>query len=139
MESIKEGFSAFFLGFVTLFLASLGIWMLGLIVMLFRELFSARVFVIQDYLRRLWKLFVFSFEGIAYLSIVVAPLLLFVVDSYTLNIVMTWIAGIILSILYVYIRRQRGTLPNWREEIDKLVKKVGGGSSSRRDRHRNHR
>jgi hypothetical protein len=113
--------------------------MLGLIVMLFRELFSARVFVIQDYLRRLWKLFVFSFEGIAYLSIVVAPLLLFVVDSYTLNIVMTWIAGIILSILYVYIRRQRGTLPNWREEIDKLVKKVGGGSSSRRDRHRNHR
>ncbi len=138
MESIKEGFSALFLGFITLFLISLGIWMLGIIVMLFRELFSARVFVIQDYLRRLWKLFVFSFEGIAYLSIVVSPLLLFVVENHTLNIVMTWIAGIVLSILYIYIRRQRGTLPNWREEIDKLVRKVGG-SSSKRGRHRNHR
>ncbi|SFJ00692.1 hypothetical protein [Thermoflavimicrobium dichotomicum] len=124
MEAIKEGLSAFILGFFRLFIVSLAIWMAGLLFLLFRELFSARVFQFQEYLRKLWKLFLFAFEGVAYGAVVITPLLIYLAEK-KLNYIMVWVAAIILSVIYIYIRRQTGTLFSWKDEIRKLSEKMG--------------
>ncbi|RAL25739.1 hypothetical protein [Thermoflavimicrobium daqui] len=133
MEALKEGFSAFILGFFRLIMVSLGIWMAGLLLLLFRELFSARQFQFQDYLKKLWKLLIFAFEGVAYGGIIIAPIILFFIDSgKKLDYIMVWIDAVILSAIYFYVRKQTGTLSNWRNDFQSLFKKV----NHRRDQDR---
>lgn len=111
MEAIQEGFSAFISGFARLFFASLIVWMGGLIVLLFREMFSSGEFALRDYLNKVWKMFRLSFEIVAYGAVIVGPILVFrAEEDLKLNYIMMTVAAVILSVIYLYIRKQAGAL-----------------------------
>jgi hypothetical protein len=107
VEGLQEGFSAFIMGFFRIFVVSVIIWMIGLIVLLFREMFSAHDFNIREYLYKVWKMLLASFEWTAYVAVVVAPIIMIVSKNY-LTYGMVTLAAIILSVIYLYIRKQTG-------------------------------
>ncbi|MBA4492973.1 hypothetical protein ACFO25_08210 [Paenactinomyces guangxiensis] len=108
MEAIQEGFSAFIGGFARIFFISLILWMIGLLVLLFREMFSPGEFVIREYFKKVWKMLLFSFEIAAYGAVVVGPILMFTTEDQFLVYIMVTIDAVILSAIYLYVRKQTG-------------------------------
>lgn len=94
-------------GFARIFIFSFVVWMIGLIVLLFRELFNNEEFQFQKYLQKIWKVFLFAFEWSAYGGILVGPLLMISSKSY-LTYGMVTIDSILLSLLYYNLRRRIG-------------------------------
>lgn len=107
MEGLQEGFSAFISGFARIFFVSIVIWMIGLVVILFKEMFRAGDFHLRDYLHRVWKILLASFEFTAYGAVVVGPILMMRAEEEgRLTYSMLTVAAVILSIIYLYIRKQ---------------------------------
>jgi hypothetical protein len=107
VESIQEGFSAFVMGFARLFLISLFIWMFGLVVLLFREMFSGRELVLRQYLQKVWRLLLTSFEWVSYAGVIGGPVLLLFSEE-KLTYVMLTVAAVIMSGVWLAIRKQTG-------------------------------
>jgi hypothetical protein len=105
VETIQEGISQFVSGFASLFVLSLGIWMFGLIVLLFREMFRSNELVLREYLQKVWKLLLLSFEIVAYGGVVV-ELFLILYSKDKVSHVFTLLDALILSVVYLSIRRQ---------------------------------
>jgi hypothetical protein len=109
VEALQEGFSAFISGFARVFLVSIVIWMIGLVVILFKEMFHSRELNLRDYLQKVWKMLLASFEFTAYGAVVVGPILfLRAEEEERLTYGMLTVAAVILSIIYLYIRKQTG-------------------------------
>jgi hypothetical protein len=105
VEWFQDFFSAFIGGFARIFISSFIIWMVGLIVLLFRELFSSEDFSFQKYLRKIWKVLLFSFEWCAYGAIVVGLILMYSADKY-LTYLMVSVDAVILVLIYFNLRRR---------------------------------
>ncbi|MFC7441365.1 hypothetical protein [Laceyella putida] len=109
MEGLQEGFSAFISGFARIFLVSIIIWMVGLVVILFREMFQAGEFHLRDYLHKVWKMLLTSFEFTAYGAVIVGPIMMMRAEEEgRLTYSMLTVAAVILSVIYLYIRKQTG-------------------------------
>jgi hypothetical protein len=107
VEGFQDGFMTFIMGFSHVFMVSVIVWMIGLLVLLFKEMFNTAYFNIRDYLYKVWKMLLLSFEWTAYIGVVVAPLIMLFTKDYAKYGMMT-IASIILSVVYLYIRKQTG-------------------------------
>lgn len=105
IDWIGEAFKAFIGGFARLFLASLLLWMVSLVFLLFRELFRPGDLNFKEYFKDVWKFFKLSFEVVAYGALVIAPILIFRSDD-TMTYGMVWVASMILSFVFLYIRKQ---------------------------------
>lgn len=105
MEWLQDFFTAFIGGFARIFITSFILWMVGLIVLLFRELFSSDEFSFQKYLRKIWKVLLFSFELSAYGGIVVGLILAFTSEQ-ILTYSLVTVDAIILSLIYFNLRRR---------------------------------
>jgi hypothetical protein len=105
MEVIGEGFSAFIGGFASLFLISLIIWMVLLFVLLFRELFTPGDIDFKVYFTKVWKMLKLSFEVVAYGAVILAPILIYNSED-KLTYSMVWVASILLTFLFLYLRKQ---------------------------------
>lgn len=115
MDVIGEGFSAFIGGFAWLFLISLSIWMVSLLVILFREFFAPGDLDFRDYFQKVWKALKLSFEWVAYGAVFITPIILYKSEE-TLKYSMIWIASILLSSLFLYLRKQhRSNAPKERK------------------------
>ena len=77
IDWIGEAFKAFIGGFARLFLTSLLLWMISLVFLLFRELFTPGDLDFKDYFLKVWKFFKLSFEVVAYGALIVAPILIY--------------------------------------------------------------
>lgn len=104
---MEEVFTNFIGGFARIFFVSFIVWMIGLVVLLFRELFNQNDFSFKDYLYKVWKLFILSFEFCGYGGIIVGAILLIITEDYLVYSMVT-IAATILSIIYFTIRRRTG-------------------------------
>lgn len=107
MESFQEGFSSFITGFSIVLLVAVVVWMIGLVVLLFRELFSPSRLDIRDYLHKVWRMLIVSVECTIYGAVIIAPILMFVTKEY-MNYGMITIAAVILAVISLYIRSQTG-------------------------------
>lgn len=105
IDWIGEAFKAFIGGFARLFLTSLLIWMISLVFLLFRELFTPGDLDFKEYFLKVWKFFKLSFEVVAYGALIVAPILIYT-SKETLVYSMVWVASFLLSFLFLYIRKQ---------------------------------
>jgi len=99
--------SALFGGFVRIFLVSLILWMLGLLVLLFREIFNAGQFDIRDYFYKVWRLSLLIFEVVGYGAVIVGPIMMFRTEEYLTYGMMT-LDAVLLSLVYLYLRRSTG-------------------------------
>lgn len=111
IDWIGEAFKAFIGGFARLFLTSLLIWMISLVFLLFRELFTPGDLNFKEYFLKVWKFFKLSFEVVAYGALVVAPILIYLSEE-TLIYSMVWVASFILSFVFLYIRKQSKGIKN---------------------------
>lgn len=109
MEWLSDFFSAFLGGFVRIFIASFIIWMIGLVILLFRELFSNDEFLFRIYLQKVWKMLILAFQIASYGGVIVGPVLMFTSESYLMYSLLT-IDAILLSILYFKLRQKIGNL-----------------------------
>jgi hypothetical protein len=104
---IHEIFSAFIAGFARIFFVSFILWMIGLIILLFREMFSPGELVIRDYMGKVWKMLLSCFEWVAYGAVFVGPVLMFWTKNY-LDYLMVTIAAVFLSSVCLSIRKRTG-------------------------------
>jgi hypothetical protein len=109
VESLQGSFSAFIGGFVRLFFISVMVWMVGLIVLLWREMFRPGKLMVREYMYQVWKTFYFSLEWVAYLGIFIAPLCMIWTKQYLIYAMMT-IDSLLLSSLYLLLRQRRRRL-----------------------------
>jgi hypothetical protein len=107
VEWIQDGFSAFIEGFVRLFFVSVIVWMVGLIVLLFREMFHSGEFVVKEYMYKVWKMLLSCLEWVAYAGVFVSPIMMMFTKKYLIYSMVT-IDAILLSILYLTIRKRTG-------------------------------
>jgi hypothetical protein len=111
VQWLYDFFFAFIGGFSRIFIATFIIWMIGLIVLLFRELFSSDEFTFQVYLQKVWKMLVLAFQLSAYGSIIIGPILMYTSESYLTYALLT-VDAILLSLLYYNLRQRIGTMNN---------------------------
>lgn len=102
-----EFISAFFGGFARIFLFSLVFWMIGLIILLFREMFNTSRFDIRKYLYTLWRMTLLVFEIVGYGAVVVGIVMLFSSEE-KLTYGMVTFDALLLSALYLYLRFKAG-------------------------------
>lgn len=107
MQWLSDFIFAFLGGFARIFIASFLLWMIGIVVLLFMELFNNEEFQFRIYLQKLWKVLWISFQIAGYGSVVVGIILLFQTEEYLTYSLVT-IDGILLSILYFNLRRRLG-------------------------------
>ncbi|TCS94916.1 hypothetical protein [Hazenella coriacea] len=93
-------------GFATIGLFTLFLWMAGLVFLLFRELFSSDAFHIRDYLMKVLKWLLYSFEIVSYGGVIVGPIMAFKTEDEVFHYVMVTIAAIILSLICFQIRKR---------------------------------
>ncbi|WP_028776500.1 hypothetical protein [Shimazuella kribbensis] len=108
MQWLSDFFFAFFGGFARIFIASFLLWMIGVVVLLFMELFNNEEFQFRVYLQKIWKVLLISFQIAGYGSIIVGPIMMFQSEEYLTYSLVT-IDGIILSVLYFNLRRRLGS------------------------------
>lgn len=102
-----EFVSAFFGGFARIFLFSLIFWMIGLIILLFREMFNTRRFDIREYLYTVWRMTLLIFEIVGYGAVIVGIVMLFISED-KLTYGMITFDALLLSAIYLYIRFKFG-------------------------------
>ncbi|MCH5583628.1 hypothetical protein MK805_01405 [Shimazuella sp. AN120528] len=107
MEWLSNFFYAFIGGFARIFITSFILWMIGIVGLLFMELFNNEEFQFRLYLQKVWKVLLISFQIAVYGSVVVGLVLLFKTKEY-LTYTLVTIDGILLSILYISLRRRLG-------------------------------
>jgi hypothetical protein len=107
VQWLSDFFSAFLGGFARIFIASFILWMIGVVGLLFRELFNNEEFQFRVYLQKLWKVLWVSFQIAGYGSVVVGIIFLFQTDEYLTYSLVT-IDGILLSVLYFSLRKRLG-------------------------------
>ncbi|OYD08871.1 hypothetical protein [Paludifilum halophilum] len=76
MEVFQDFFSELVGGFARLVTAGFIVWMIFIVFLFFRELFTPGDIRIRSYLYRVWKMFLFSFEITAYGGVIAAPFLM---------------------------------------------------------------
>ncbi|MCS1350241.1 hypothetical protein [Mechercharimyces sp. CAU 1602] len=108
MEVIQEFFSKMISGFAWLGLFVFGIWMVSLFVLLFRELFTPGELYFKEYIVKVWKKLIFSFEVTGYGGVVIAPILMFTTGEVYLNI-MIFFAAIVFSAISITVRKKNGS------------------------------
>ncbi|MFD1425374.1 putative membrane protein [Kroppenstedtia sanguinis] len=95
--------------FATLVVFGFVIWMVLIVIMFFKELFTPGDIQVRDYLYRVWKRFLFSFEVTAYGGIVVVPYLMNKAEEDDVTrYMMMLILAILFSALFLYIRFKIG-------------------------------
>jgi hypothetical protein len=109
VQWLSDFFFAFFAGFARIFIASFILWMIGIVGLLFMELFNNEEFQFRLYLQKIWKVLLISFQISAYGSVIVGLILLFKTEEYLTYSLVT-MDGIILSILYFSLRRRLGNM-----------------------------
>ncbi|MBS7529973.1 hypothetical protein IC619_005605 [Hazenella sp. IB182353] len=107
METIGEFLYSLLAGIGKLLLVAVIVWMIGLIILLFRELFRAGDLNIRTYLYKVWKMLLVCNEFIAYGSLIVGPIMAYRTEGdERLGYIMLSISGLILSGIYIYIRKR---------------------------------
>jgi hypothetical protein len=106
MKLIQESLSILFTAFANLLLVSLLLWMIGLVVLLFRELFVPGELSLRQYLYRVWKWFIYSFEVVAYGGMVIGLFMMLTKKPNEDSFVLT-IAAILLSSFFLHIRKRK--------------------------------
>lgn len=107
MEWLSDFVFAFFGGFARIFIGFFILWMIGIIGLLFMELFNNEEFQFRVYLNKIGKVLLISFQIAIFGSVVIGPILLFKTEEY-LTYTLVTIDGILLSILYFFLRRRLG-------------------------------
>lgn len=106
MDFFEKLWSETVSGFATIGLYTLILWMAGLVILLFRELFNSGSFHIRDYLMRVLKWLLYSFEIVSYGGVIAGPIMIFVTEDEVFHYVMVSIAAVILSIICFQIRKR---------------------------------
>ncbi|SHE78600.1 hypothetical protein SAMN05444392_103140 [Seinonella peptonophila] len=77
--------------------------MVSLIVILFMELFQPGDINFRQYFTKVWRILVYSFEGVAYAGVVILPFIIYNADE-KLDSSMKLVAAILLAIGFLYLR-----------------------------------
>lgn len=112
MDWLHQFFQALIAGFGWIILIAMILWMISLIVLLFRELFQPGDIHFRSYLYRVWKWLLWCFEIASYGGVIVAPILMYRTGEY-LNYGMVMFAAIVFSAGLIYLRRNT-RLFTWR-------------------------
>lgn len=104
---MEEFFRELIGGFARVIVAALIVWMIFLIVLLFKELFSPGKLDFKEYLYRVWRMLLFSFEITAYGGLIVGPILMFKTERY-LTYSLVFVVALLFSALAITIRRKVG-------------------------------
>ncbi|MXQ54363.1 hypothetical protein [Shimazuella alba] len=115
MQWLSDFLFAFIGGFARIFIASFFLWMVGVVGLLFMELFNNAEFVFKAYLQKVWRILILSFQIAGYGSVVVGLILMFMTKEYLTNSLIT-IDGILLSILYFNLRRRLGSMDGTKKD-----------------------
>lgn len=91
--------------FAEIFLVSFVVWMAALLVLMFRELFSPEDLRVREYLFRVWRTLLLSFEFVAYSAVLISPIMMLLTRKYV-EYGTTVCAALILSSVYLYIRKR---------------------------------
>ncbi|PTX58257.1 hypothetical protein C8P63_1174 [Melghirimyces profundicolus] len=104
----EDFFSDLVGGFARLVVGGFLIWMVFIMLLFFRELFTPGDINVRDYLYRAWKRFLFSFELAAYGGVIVAPIMMQDSEDGVAQYTVMMILAILASALFLYIRYQSG-------------------------------
>ncbi|MDA8352905.1 MAG: hypothetical protein M0Z65_06880 [Firmicutes bacterium] len=110
----EDFFSNLVGGFARLVVGGFLIWMVFILFLFFKELFTPGDIQIRDYLYRAWKRFLFSFELSAYGGMIVAPIMMQKSEEEVAQYTVMMVLAILASALFLYIRYQSGRLFGFR-------------------------
>lgn len=108
LDFIQTFFRELVAAFALLMVSGVVLWMVFVVIALFRELFRPADIHIRSYLYRIWRLLLLSFELVAYGGIFVAMFLLKSTEDEQLRFTLMLIQSILLSILFLYLRWKMG-------------------------------
>lgn len=91
--------------FAEIFLVSFVVWMAALLVLMFREMFSPEDLRVREYLFKVWRTLLLSFEFVAYSAVLISPIMMLLTRKYV-EYGTTVCAALILSSVYLYIRKR---------------------------------
>ncbi|PTM59687.1 hypothetical protein [Desmospora activa] len=108
LDFIQTFFRELVAAFALLVVSGFVLWMVFVVIALFRELFNPGDIQIRSYLYRIWRLLLLSFELVAYGGIFVAMFLLKSAEEEKLRFTLMMIQAILFSVLFLYIRWKTG-------------------------------
>lgn len=112
MSWLEEWFSRLISGFAWMGIIIVFFWLGLIIVLMFQELFSRDDrFRFREYLSRVWKRLLYSYEAVSYGGLIVIPLLIWLREEGFRNYGMVLVASIVLSAAGLYVRRHAGYWP----------------------------
>lgn len=109
MEWLSEFFSAFLGGFARIFIAVFLLWMLGILILLVKELFTSGDFQFRSYIQHIGRILLLAFQVSSFGSIPFGVFMLFQEEPDYLIDSMIIVDGIILTILYFNLRKKIGS------------------------------
>jgi hypothetical protein len=109
VEWISDFFFSFIGGFARIFIAVFVLWMIGIVLLLLKELFSSDDFEFRPYIQKIGRILLLAFQVSSFGSVPVGILMLFQEEPDYLINSMIIVDGIILSFLYFYVRKKIGS------------------------------
>lgn len=91
--------------FAKVFFVSFVVWMIALVVLMFRELFSPGELTLRAYLVKVTRALLLSFEFVAYSAVVILLIMTLVTRNYVAYGISTAVAAF-LSSIYLIVRKQ---------------------------------
>lgn len=116
MEWLEEGFSSLISGFAWMAIFVIIFWVVLILILMFRELFSPDDRIqLREYLSRVWRRLLISYEVVSYGGLIVIPILMIFTEEGFSTYWMMLVASIVFSAADLYVRRYAGYRP-WGEK-----------------------
>jgi len=109
---LEDFFSRLISGFAWMAIFIVLLWIELILILMFRELFSPDDrFRFREYMRRVWRRLLISYEVVSYGGLIVLPVLMLMAEEGASTYGMTLVASIVLSAVGLYVRRYAGYWP----------------------------
>lgn len=112
MNWLEEWFSRLISGFAWLAIFIILFWIGLVLILMFKELFSPDDrFQFREYMSRVWRRLLISYEAVSYGGLIVIPVLMLSAEEGVSTYGMVLFASIVLSVAGLYVRRHAGYWP----------------------------
>lgn len=112
MDWLEELFSRLISGFAWMAIFIIIFWIVLILVLMFRELFSPDDrFQFREYMSRVWRRLLISYEAVSYGGLIVIPILMLLAEEGFRTYGMVLVASIAFSAAGLYVRRHAGYWP----------------------------
>ncbi|MGI6125484.1 MAG: hypothetical protein ACOYEF_00810 [Planifilum sp.] len=112
MDWLEKWLSQIISGFAWMAIFIIIFWIILILILMFRELFTPDDrFHFREYLARVWRRLLISYEVISYGGLIVIPVLMSVAEEGVSTYWMMLVASIVFSAVDLYVRRYAGYWP----------------------------